>query len=134
MFTGKKIILPPFPGSLNFVQHDGKKKNVFLNFATCWDHAFGFQMFLKVMNLMWHLSSICEPYKFEFLFIEWPISCSYTWKTWRYYVHYNGTFGGIDDLYLIVVRGGMMVGLWKDEVVSYTLDPKNFSPAFLVIE
>ncbi len=55
--------------------------------------SFGFKIFIKVMNLMWHLSSVCEPYKFEFLLIEWCISCSYTGKTWRYYIHYDGTFG-----------------------------------------
>ncbi len=91
--------------------------------------AFGFIIFMKVMNLMWHLSSIPEPYKFEFLLIEWRISCPYTWKTWSYYVHYNGTFGGIGDLYLSVVMGGGHDNRFMWKMTSATRwTPKIFSP------
>ncbi len=55
-----------------------KKKKVFLKFSAHWGPAFGFKIFIKVMHLMWYLSSICEPYKFEFLLVEWRISCLYT--------------------------------------------------------
>ncbi len=69
------------------------EKKVFLNFAAPWGCVLLAKIFIKVMNLMSHLSSICESYKFEFLFIEWRISCPYTWKTWRYYIHHDGIFG-----------------------------------------
>ncbi len=56
-FTDKKnSSLPPFPDGLNFVHYDGEK--VFLNFDARWGHAFGFKIFIKVMNLMQHLSFI----------------------------------------------------------------------------
>ncbi len=45
-------------------------RSQFLYFAARWDRAFGFKIFIKVMNLMLHLSSIHEPYKFS-------ISCPY---------------------------------------------------------
>ncbi len=88
------------------------EEKVFLNFTACWGRAFGFKIFIKVLNLMWHLSSTREPYKFEFLFIEWRIGCPYTWKTWMSYCPLRWNFWGIGGLYLSVVRGGvMMIGL-----------------------
>ncbi len=63
------------------VARDEDGNIVFLSFAARWGRVFGFKIFIKVMNLVWHLSSICEPYKFEFLFIEWIEN--YFGKFWK---------------------------------------------------
>ncbi len=98
----KNSSVPPFPDWLNFVHYAGKK--LFLNFAALWGQAFDFNIFIKVMNLMWHLFSIREPYKFKFLFIEWRIPEGITFAKME--------FWGVGDLYLSVERGGgMMIGL-----------------------
>ncbi len=55
-FTDKNSSLPPFPDGLNFVHYDGKNDK--LNFATHRDRAFGFKIFIEVINLKRHLSSI----------------------------------------------------------------------------
>ncbi len=125
----KNSSFPPFPDGLNFAHYDGKK--VFLNFATHWGHAFGFKIFVKVMNLMWHLSSIREPYKFEP--VHWmahklplymenlKVLCPLRWNFW-----------GISDLYLSVVReGGILIGLCKRWSCQLRIGSQKFFPSIL---
>ncbi len=50
--------LPLYLENLKVLLSTTMEKMVFLNFAARWDRMFGFKIFIKVMNLMWHLSSI----------------------------------------------------------------------------
>ncbi len=73
-----------------------------------------------------------EPYKFEFLFIEWRISSSYSWRTWRYYCPLQWNFWGIGGLYLSVVRGeGMMIDLHKRWNCQLHVGHPKFFPSIL---
>ncbi len=99
-----------------------------------WSSAFSFRIFINLMNILWHLSARRLPYKFEFLFIEWRVSCPYTWKTWRF-TSTTMELWGIGDLYLSEVRGGgMMIGLRERRSCQLLVGAWKFFLAFLVVE
>ncbi len=126
----KNSSLPPFPDGLNFVHYDGKKG--ISQLCHTLKPVFGLKMFIKVRNLMGHLSPIHGLYKFEFLFIEWRISCPYTWKTWKYYCPLQWNFWGIGDLYLRKVRrGSLMIGFRETWNCQLHAGHQKFFPSIL---
>ncbi len=68
------------------------EKKVFLNFATCWDRAFDFQIFIKVTNLMCTFPLYVNPIHFNFCSLNDALAAPILGKSEGITVHYDGTF------------------------------------------
>ncbi len=104
------------------------EKKVFLNFAALWIRAFGFKIFIKVMNLMWHtllymwtlqiwISVHWMTHKLALYLETQKVLHSLWWNLWC-----------IGDLYLNVVRGGGHDDkfTWKMKLSATRWTPKIF--------